>query len=53
MRGALEERLQLPVVYNNDGNAAALYAHYQLFGAARAAARLGLGDRRHRASAAA
>ena len=31
-RGALEERLQLPVVYNNDGNAAALYAHYQLFG---------------------
>ena len=31
-RGALEERLALPVVYNNDGNAAALYAHYQLFG---------------------
>ena len=31
-RGALEERLKLPVVYNNDGNAAALYAHYQLFG---------------------
>jgi glucokinase len=31
-RGALEARLQLPVVYNNDGNAAALYAHYQLFG---------------------
>jgi glucokinase len=32
-RGALEARLGLPVVYNNDGNAAALYAHYQLFGA--------------------
>ncbi len=31
-RGALEKRLSLPVVYNNDGNAAALYAHYQLFG---------------------
>ena len=31
-RGALEKRLALPVVYNNDGNAAALYAHYQLFG---------------------
>lgn len=32
-RGALEDRLGLPVVYNNDGNAAALYAHYALFGA--------------------
>jgi len=32
-RGALEARLALPVVYNNDGNAAALYAHYELFGA--------------------
>jgi predicted NBD/HSP70 family sugar kinase len=32
-RGALENRLGLPVVYNNDGNAAALYAHYALFGA--------------------
>jgi glucokinase len=31
-RGALQERLQLPVVYNNDANAAALYAHYELFG---------------------
>jgi predicted NBD/HSP70 family sugar kinase len=31
-RGALEERLKLSVVYTNDGNAAALYAHYQLFG---------------------
>ena len=27
-RGALEKRLGLPVVYNNDGNAAALYAHH-------------------------
>jgi glucokinase len=26
-RGAVEDRLQLPVVYSNDGNAAALYAH--------------------------
>ncbi|MET7397133.1 ROK family protein [Dactylosporangium sp. NPDC005572] len=32
-RGALEERLGLPVVYNNDGNAAALYAHHRYFGA--------------------
>jgi predicted NBD/HSP70 family sugar kinase len=31
-RGAVEERLKLPVVYNNDGNAAALYAHYVCFG---------------------
>jgi len=31
-RGALEKRLSLPVVYNNDGNAAALYAHFKLFG---------------------
>ena len=33
-RGALEAKLGLPAVYHNDGNAAALYAHYQLFGAA-------------------
>ncbi|NJC74246.1 ROK family protein [Planosporangium thailandense] len=33
IRGALEERLGLPVVYNNDGNAAALYAHHLYFGA--------------------
>lgn len=32
-RGALEARLELPVVYNNDGNAAALYAHHVHFGA--------------------
>jgi predicted NBD/HSP70 family sugar kinase len=31
-RGALEKRLALPVVYNNDGNAASLYAHHVLFG---------------------
>ncbi len=31
-RGALQHRLSLPVVYNNDGNAAALYAHYVHFG---------------------
>jgi glucokinase len=33
-RGALQARLGLPVVYNNDGNAAALYAHFQHFGSA-------------------
>lgn len=32
VRSGLEERLQVPVVYNNDGNAAALYAHYRFFG---------------------
>jgi predicted NBD/HSP70 family sugar kinase len=32
VRGALAERLRLPVVYNNDGNAAALYAHHVHFG---------------------
>jgi predicted NBD/HSP70 family sugar kinase len=31
-RSGLEERLGLPVVYNNDGNAAALYAHHAHFG---------------------
>ena len=33
-RGALEDALGLPVVYNNDGNAAALYAHHVRFGPA-------------------
>jgi predicted NBD/HSP70 family sugar kinase len=32
IRSALETRLGIPVVYNNDGNAAALYAHYVHFG---------------------
>lgn len=32
IRGALEERLGLPVIYHNDGNAAALYAHHTYFG---------------------
>ncbi len=32
-RGALEARIGLPVVYTNDGNAAALYAHHAHFGA--------------------
>ncbi len=31
-RGALASRIGLPVVYNNDGNAAALYAHHVYFG---------------------
>ena len=33
LRGALGERLGLPVTYLNDGNAAALWGHYVLFGA--------------------
>ncbi len=32
-RGALETKLRLPVIYNNDANAAALYAHYEMLGA--------------------
>jgi glucokinase len=32
VRGALEARLGLPVVYNNDANAAALYAHHMRYG---------------------
>lgn len=32
IRAALEERLGLPVVYTNDANAAALYAHHARFG---------------------
>jgi glucokinase len=31
-RAAVEAYLQLPVIYNNDGNAAALYAHQRQFG---------------------
>lgn len=37
IRGALQARLGLPVIYHNDGNAAALYAHYAFFGADAAA----------------
>jgi predicted NBD/HSP70 family sugar kinase len=33
IREALEDRLHIPVLYNNDGNAAALYAHHQRHGA--------------------
>lgn len=33
IRGALETRIGLPVIYNNDANAAALYAHHRHFGA--------------------
>jgi glucokinase len=32
VRSALERRLGVPVVFNNDANAAALYAHHQHFG---------------------
>lgn len=37
IRSALEARLELPVVYTNDANAAALYAHHVHFGSAAAA----------------
>lgn len=33
IRGAFETAVGLPVVYSNDGNAAAMYAHYEHFGA--------------------
>ena len=33
IRAALQERLGIPVIYNNDGNAAALYAHHVRHGA--------------------
>jgi glucokinase len=36
IRRALEEKLGIPVVYNNDANAAALYAHHVRFGPAAA-----------------
>lgn len=32
VRAALQQALDLPVVYSNDGNAAALYAHHEHFG---------------------
>jgi len=34
IRGAFEERLGIPVIYNNDANAAALYAHHVRFAGA-------------------
>jgi predicted NBD/HSP70 family sugar kinase len=37
IRGALAERLGLPVTYLNDGNAAALWGHFNLFGSGGAA----------------
>jgi glucokinase len=36
IRGALERRLGIPVIYHNDGNAAAFYAHFVRFGLAAA-----------------
>jgi predicted NBD/HSP70 family sugar kinase len=33
IRAALQEQLGIPVIYNNDGNAAALYAHHVRHGA--------------------
>lgn len=45
VRGALERSLGIPVLYNNDANAAALYAHHVFFGAG------GEADRRSSVSA--
>jgi glucokinase len=39
VRGALEDRIGLPVVYSNDANAAALYAHHVYFDPEQALAR--------------
>src|SRR5215472_13003241 len=39
VRRALELRIGIPVVFNNDANAAALYAHHQHFGPGTAALR--------------
>ncbi len=36
VRSALEARVCLPVIYNNDANAASLYAHHVCFGASAA-----------------
>lgn len=36
IRSALEQHIGVPVVYNNDGNAATLYAHHAYFGAVAA-----------------
>ncbi len=36
VRSALEARIDFPVVFNNDANAAALYAHYAHFGSTEA-----------------
>ncbi len=43
IRSAVESHIGIPVIYNNDGNAAALYAHEHLFGV----------DAQHRSSVAA
>ena len=48
-RAAVEAALGLPVIYNNDGNAAALYAHHAALRRGRRRALVGLGHRRHRA----
>jgi glucokinase len=39
VRGALEARVGIPVLYNNDANAAALYAHHMHYGSREAARR--------------
>ncbi len=47
LRAHLERRLGLPVVYNNDGNAAALYAHARHFGVHGRSRVIGLRHRGH------
>jgi predicted NBD/HSP70 family sugar kinase len=37
VRGAVQGRLQRPVIYLNDGNAAALWGHFKLFGSSKSA----------------
>ncbi len=49
VRGALAARLGLPVTYNNDANAAALYAHHVHFGPDAARRSSVVADRGHRA----
>ena len=49
VRQALEVRLGLPVIFNNDANAAALYAHHEHSGLSWPVPVVGVGDRGYRA----
>ena len=48
IRTAVEDFFKLPVVYNNDANAAALYAHQCFFGEDSVRPLVGVGHRRYR-----